>query len=129
MAAKQRLKPAQSSLAVFRSIQAFTHFAACDSIRSPAVPTLSPCLRQFFPLPGHLLFELCAALFGDCNEFGAVSVVWVKLLKQCQVVLPEALGVLPGMVRRLAQQLQYAARAPQAGLKQLPLDPHHAAVA
>ena len=42
---------------------------------------------------------------------------------------PHFLGALLGLVGRLAQQLQDAACAPQAGLKQLALDPHHAAVA
>ena len=76
-----------------------------------------------------MLFQLRAALFDDGNYFRTVLVMRVKLLKQSQVVLPEAHGALPGLVRWVAQQLQHAACAAQAGLKHLALDPHHAPVA
>ena len=89
----------------------------------------SPLLRQLLALSGHLLFQLHAALLDHGYHFGAVLVVRVKLLKQRQVVLPKALGALPGLLGRLAQQLQRAAGAFQAGLKQLALDPRHAPVA
>ncbi len=76
-----------------------------------------------------MLFKLLPALLDGGDQFGAVLVVRVHLLKQFQVVLAKAHGVLPCQVRRLAQQLQHGAGAAQARFEQLAFHPQHATVA